>query len=317
VTLTAFPIDASSGSPSYLAQQFRQTMGALTYNGTARTLGAQSGIWPDRNPTITASSTTWTVTPFAAVVDAAFTTTQGAYFVAADANLTGSVTAAAGSARIDLLYIQVNDTVIDSSGSRNATVSYLAGTAGAGVPPATPARSVAIANINVPASGGGSPTVTNVWPYAVAAGGILPVANAAAYPASPVAGMVVYNLALGSVFIYNGASWVKYLPGPQLVSVAIGSLPTSGTERSATGSIVVTPSAATWSQTVAGLGLPFAISSGYNIHVTPGDNNGGLSQVTFVASSSSLTTIVGQAWTTTGAACSGVAVRINYTITGA
>lgn len=214
MTITCLPIDASGGTPAYTAQQTRNGFAGLWANGTARPLGSQSGF-AGGPPTITATSTTWSVPAATYVVDAAFTTTQSPYFIANDATVTGAVTAAnASNPRVDILYLQVNDTAIDSSGSRNATISYLAGTAAPSpVAPTLPARSLLLATINVPTSGGGSPAVTINPQFAVATGGLLPIATTAARSAlitNPYDGFPIYRTDTNRIEIYNGTTWDTY-----------------------------------------------------------------------------------------------------------
>lgn len=183
MTITIHPIDASGGLPAYTAQQTRQGWAALLGGGSGRQLGARSGFrvgTPSNVATVT--STTWTLGPCAAIIDPGASTHQGPYQWASDANITGSVTAAdATNPRKDILYIRVNDASAgDGSGARDANVYYLAGTpAPSPSAPALPSRSFLVATIDVPASGGGSPTATLNPVRVVAAGGILPVADAA------------------------------------------------------------------------------------------------------------------------------------------
>ncbi|MGI5247762.1 hypothetical protein [Dactylosporangium sp. CA-139066] len=139
-------------------------------------------------------------------------TIQAPYLVASDANATGSVTAAdATNPRKDILYVQVSDTDEDASGSRAATVGYLAGTAAA-IPsaPATPARSLLIGVIDVPKVGAGSPAFTGSGLWFVAAGGIVPVPSQAARDAlSAYAGQAVWRLDTNQVEIFDGTNWVS------------------------------------------------------------------------------------------------------------
>jgi hypothetical protein len=212
VTIVCLPIDASAGSPSYTAQQTRQAFSALSANGTARPLGAQSGIAAGAIPVMTASSTTWSVGAGSFIIDAAFTTTQAPYLVSNDAAVTGSVTAANASyGRYDILYVQISDTAIDGSGSRNAQILYLAGTAASSpVAPATPARSLLLATIFVPVSGGGAPTLSLNPVFTVANGGLLPVANSTnrgTLITNPYDGMPIYRQDTNRIEIYNGSSW--------------------------------------------------------------------------------------------------------------
>jgi hypothetical protein len=216
VTLTAQPVDVSSGSPTFTAQQSRQAFSAHIANGSSRTLGTVSGWSPGRTPsTLTATSTTWTVGQFACLIDPAFTTTQSIYEVSNDANLTGSVTAAnATNPRKDILYVTVNDAGMgDGSGSRTPAVSYLAGTAASSpTAPATPARSFLIATITVPQSGGGSPTIALNNTFQTAAGGIVPVVNFAALPATPYDGMAAWTMDTDLLWTYTGSAWIVQSP---------------------------------------------------------------------------------------------------------
>jgi hypothetical protein len=216
MTITCEPIDATGGSPAYSALAARQARSAHLYNGTARPLGSQSGR-RFGSLVVSATSTDWSVAPGSCIVDPAFTSTQGAYEVASDAIVTGSMTAAdATNPRKDIVYVKVNDDDIDGSGSRNAQILYAAGTPNASpVPPATPARSLVLGTITVPASGGGSPT-TALGQITVASGGLLPVASSTVRDAlitNPIGGMSVYREDTDSVEVYNGATWDTFVRG--------------------------------------------------------------------------------------------------------
>jgi hypothetical protein len=127
---------------------------------------------------VTATSTTWTVTPFGGIIDAEAAAAAGPYAYAFQSNQTGSITAAAGSDRYDRLDVQISDPA-ESDGTSNplVTIIYTAGTPGAGVIGAAPARSHLLTTILVPASGGGSPTVIFNPQYSAAAGGAMPFNN--------------------------------------------------------------------------------------------------------------------------------------------
>jgi hypothetical protein len=208
-----YPADAVGGAPSYTGRSLRQTLAPFLAGATsARPLGGISGVRPGTpSSTVTATSTTWTVTPFAGVIDLEAAAIAGPYTFAFDANVSNTVTAAnATNPRIDILSVRVNDgaegdgTVV----APFAEIVYTAGVAAATpAAPATPARSFVIANINVPVSGGGSPTVAWNAPYTVAAGGIQPV-SPTTYPASPSAGTAIYDQSLGCLLTYNGTGWV-------------------------------------------------------------------------------------------------------------
>lgn len=161
------------------AQQFRQAQAATHGGGSGRRLGGRSGFRVDTPSTVlTATSTTWTLGPCAAMIDPGATTHQGVYGWSSDANETGTVTAAdATYARKDIVYIQVNDSSAgDGSGATTAPVLYLAGTPAASPStPSLPARSFLVGIIDVPVAGGGSPAVTLSKARYAAAGAALPV----------------------------------------------------------------------------------------------------------------------------------------------
>lgn len=178
MTARVWPVDAVTGAPSYAGRALRQlsvSPGVAQATGS-RPLGGLSGVRPGTPITIaTATSTVWTVTPFLGMIDGEASAIAGVYSYAFDANKTGSVTAAAGSARVDRLDVQVSDPA-ESDGSSVPGVDIIRtdGTPGSGVPAAAPARSHPLALINVPASGGGSPTVTWNATYYCAPGGFVP-----------------------------------------------------------------------------------------------------------------------------------------------
>jgi hypothetical protein len=172
-----WPVDAVSGSPSYTGRALRQT-GVSPFVGQAtgsRPLGGLSGVRPGTPTSIaTASSTTWTVTPFLGVIDGEAAAIAGVYAYSFDSNQTGSVTAAAGSARVDRLDVQISDPAeSDGTSTPGVAIVYTAGTPGGGAPSA-PARSHPLVLINVPATGGGSPTVSWIASYYAGPGGFVP-----------------------------------------------------------------------------------------------------------------------------------------------
>lgn len=237
---TAYPADnpGSTYAVQFTATQGRTSLAAAMGGATAaRPLGGLSGVRPGTPSNIaTATSTTWTVTPFGGYIDLATSATNGGYFFSFQANQTGTVTAAVASARVDLLYTQSND-VNTSDGSAMAPqtlIGYQAGVGGAGVPVLSAARAFVIAQINVPASGGGSPTVTWVAPYCVAAGGILPVPTTV-YPASPYVGQYVDDAVLG-LRRYNGTGWGN----PASNVVAPSAFSGTGVVQNANGSLTLT-----------------------------------------------------------------------------
>lgn len=165
---TAFPLDALSGAPTYYAQSIRQAFSAfLGVAPAGRPLGATSGVRPGTpSTTVTVSGFTWACAAHSGVLDVQAAAVAGPYLYATDGNDTSSISAAdATNPRVDIVFVQINDTVQDGSGAESASVGYLAGTpASSPVAPAAPARSLVLAQISVPKAGGGNPTVSWVAP---------------------------------------------------------------------------------------------------------------------------------------------------------
>lgn len=206
-------VNAVSGAPAYNGRMLRQ-LNAVGFAGAtaARPLGARSGVRPGTSPTtVTATSTTWTCQPFAGLLDGQVAGEAGPYPFSFEAVATGAVTAAnASNPRIDIIYVDVDDPSEDASSVPAATRKYLAGTAAATpVAPSAPAGCMAVANINVPKSGGGSPTVTWVAPYCAAAGGVVDFNTKAELDAWTTAPAEQRAVALGTGVEYRrvGGSW--------------------------------------------------------------------------------------------------------------
>jgi len=147
-----------------------------------------------------------------------------AYAVNATGGLpSGAVTAAdLTRPRVDIVWVR-NDDPSEGDASPNPTVvfGYTAGAPLASpVAPATPARCMVLATIQVPMSGGGAPTVIWVAPYTVAAGAPIPVWSQAERDALTLRdGLQVYRLDLHLTETYNGAltlwlggAWTAYTP---------------------------------------------------------------------------------------------------------
>jgi len=143
----------------------------------------------------------------------------GPYAYAVNTDQTGAMTAAhATLARVDILWLRLDDPA-ESDGTTVPLVAagYLAGVASATpAPPSTPARCMVLAWINVPKSGGGSPTVTWKAPYLAGPGGIIPVHDQAdrdlitwATAENPV---YVHRLDTGVLEMRAGGSWVLVVP---------------------------------------------------------------------------------------------------------
>lgn len=176
------------------AKDFRNDMSVGMFGATAaRPTGGRSGVrYGTPTNTVSLSGFNGTIKPHSGFMDVQTSATAGPYWYSCTANETFTVSAAhATLPRVDIVTIRINDTVEDASGLETCTTHYKAGTAAASPVAPTPdtTRELIIATVAVPASGGGNPAVSWVAPYAVAAGGIIPVRNvterAALYTAYP------------------------------------------------------------------------------------------------------------------------------------
>ncbi|HEY1155328.1 MAG TPA: hypothetical protein VGE95_03425 [Arthrobacter sp.] len=162
---------------------------------------------------LTATSTTWTLGPCAAMIDPGAQVYQGMYGWSSDQNVTGDVTAAdATYDRKDIVYIQVNDFDMDGAGYKSAPVLYLAGTPSATpTAPDLPVRSLLVGTITVPKAGGGSPTVQLNTARYVAAGGALPIYSQNEQDTIPdkFDGLTIKRMDLPGRpdFTWDGANW--------------------------------------------------------------------------------------------------------------
>jgi hypothetical protein len=216
--------DPVTGAPSFTGKIFRSLLSALMGGGkTTRPFGSRSGVAAGTLASIvSATSTVWTVTPFCGFLDTSAGATDGATPFAFTTNQTGAVTAAdATSPRVDSLFVRLDDpSEGDGSSVPAPVIQYVAGAPGtaggargaAGGPPAIPARSFELAQLNVPVFGGGSPSVSWVAPYVVAAGGIVPVSGASQYPSSPYVGQYVDDVSLG-LMRWTGSAWAAVADG--------------------------------------------------------------------------------------------------------
>ena len=221
MALRIWPADAVAGAPSNTGRSLRQALMSLIGAGVtaARPLGARSGVRPGTpSSTVTATATVWTVKPHAGMLDVQAAAEASAYSYAVDANVTGAVTAAnATNPRIDLVYVQLADPAEgDGTAAPGINVLYLAGVAAASpAAPALPARSMALARINVPKAGGGAPSVSWIAPYLQS--GIWPVRDQAERLAMPIYGTyeapaLVRQADTGVVWEHDGVGWSAAQP---------------------------------------------------------------------------------------------------------
>lgn len=168
---TIWPVDAVSGAPSYTGRMLREAaMTALAGGATAaRPFGGFSGVRPGTSKTIgTMSGLNYTITPFGGAADPEASALAGMYGFAFPANETGTINAQTGTARTDLLSVKFNDPAEGDAGLPSVSIVYTVGVPG--LPP-SPGHGFDLYQINVPATGGGSPTLTWIAPVLTAAGG--------------------------------------------------------------------------------------------------------------------------------------------------
>lgn len=232
-----FPVNAVAGAPSYTGRMLRQSsVSPLAAMGsTARPLGARSGVRPGTPTNIcSVTATTWTVTPFAGLIDGAVAAIAGAYGYAFDSNQTGAVAAAGGSARTDRLDVQVIDPAEGGVAGANPLIQvvYTAGTPGLA---AAPPQSHPLARLNVPASGGGSPTVTWVASYSAAAGAIIPfptkaLMDAVVLPVGTYADVFADSTTVNNaLYRSTGTVWVRVSPMSWRNRKGVGTNPPAST----------------------------------------------------------------------------------------
>lgn len=172
---TLWPVNAVSGQPSYNGRMLRQ-VGSTKYAGArqGRPFGTRSGVRPGTPDTfVGVSSTQWVVGPHAGVLDVHTPAQVGPYEYAVEISQFGDLVAAdASDPRVDILYAQVADpSESDGTTTPGVVIGYQAGVAAVSpVQPATPARSMLLATINVPKAGGGSPSVIRQAPTLTLAG---------------------------------------------------------------------------------------------------------------------------------------------------
>lgn len=235
MTIVAFPLDAVSGAPSYTGEMLRQALSTLAgYAPPGRPLGVTSGVRGGTPATtVTATGTTWTIAPHSGALDLETSATAGPYFYAVKTSETGSVTAAnATNDRIDIVYVQINDPAESDGSSTPGVVSgYLAGTASSSpVAPSAPnSRCLILAQIYVPKSGTGSPSVTWVAPTTTASG------PAAAYSYGST--LSLQNFASGAYGVvntwtlttknigYSSGTWTIATPGLYRIDARLAFVP--------------------------------------------------------------------------------------------
>lgn len=144
---------------------------------------------------------------------------HGGWFVINDGDLTLTIAASsATNPRTDLVIGRVADPQYTASGDGLAAIKVVTGTAGAGAPvPTVPSTDGPYQVLGQVAVAANAATVTNAnitlntsasRPFTVAAGGVLPVANAAARTAlTPYLGQHVIEADTKREYVWDGTSW--------------------------------------------------------------------------------------------------------------
>lgn len=195
--------------PSYNAQELRRSFRMWAYpGGNSRSFGARTGIYPAALVAVTLSGTTVTVNSTTAAVNIDL---RGPYLVQFAGTTYELDPADVSNPRKDIVVGRVWDDDEDASGLREADTQYIVGTPGATpLEPPVPAGAFRMATIDVPASGGGSASLTLNAPYTVASGGVLPVRDASELPTDTMYdGMMVYRQDVNELHVRDGSFWWK------------------------------------------------------------------------------------------------------------
>jgi hypothetical protein len=217
---------------SYPARLDRLTIaGLLTPAASVGPIAARSGVRPAATGAamgvIQRSPADMLVTVNPGTVFIAAVSPVGGVYVCHNDDIFDVTIAAADPTlpRKDLVIARVYDAV-DDVGSRNEwAIEPVKGTANAvPVAPAAPAGAVVLAQITVPAGVTSIVTanITDVRPYTVALGGVLPVSGQTQRDAIAASvGLKVYRLDTGATETYNGSTWdagtaytSEYISGP-------------------------------------------------------------------------------------------------------
>jgi hypothetical protein len=178
-----------------------------------------------------------------------------------------------------------------------------------------------LATIQVPLSGGGSPTVIWVAPYTVAAGGVLPVYTQAEESALPLTdSLMIYRLDIDTIKVCNGTVWTAVPVAETFrnrdTAVLIGTAPASTVTkiRQEFSAIATTT---TGGAIAVSFPTPFANGITY-MAACPGDSIGvgGVGSVLTRLSLCSLSAYNAFVLTTGGAIVASTAVRVNVVAVG-
>lgn len=132
---------------------------------------------------------------------------QGAYLVSSDSQVALALAAAdATNPRNDLVVAKVQDAAY--SGATNSwSLAVVTGTpAATPADPATPANAIVLARVRVNAGATSPSTITDLRPFTVGLGGLLPCLSTA-LPATPYVGMQLYLTDKARKVVWNGTYW--------------------------------------------------------------------------------------------------------------
>jgi hypothetical protein len=195
-------------TPVYTAAEMRRLGAVLKHPGAISRFGARSGLRPGGSAAVTISGTTVTVQHNLGVIDPGVNALAGPYDFALQAE-SHSLVDAEANPRKDIVVIGVEDHDEDASGQRRVRSYVVKGTAAPSPgEPAVPTGAIRIATVDVPVSGGGSPTVTVNALWTVAVGGILPVRSVVELPTQGLyEGTYADHWDSDELKRYNGTGW--------------------------------------------------------------------------------------------------------------
>lgn len=201
-------IDAVGGTPEYNAKEMRQAAGGMYAKGVANPFSARPGIVPNSDlAPVAISGMTVTVRDLNIVFAPDIADPRNGPYLAAIPTANLAVTTAHGSLeRRDIVFAKVNDDVIDGSGSRDAVFGIADGTPGSGTDASIPTGSVPLARVTVPA-GSSTPSITDIAPRTVAAGGIIPSRSGFHPAAGRFEGLYIDDSGTDKLYRWNGSSF--------------------------------------------------------------------------------------------------------------
>ncbi|KXK63348.1 hypothetical protein AWW66_03275 [Micromonospora rosaria] len=200
---------------SYDAAETRRLFGTLLVKGgTADRFGARQGVHPAGVAPLSISGFTLTVQNIQGVIYPGPNLGGPYLFELRQHNRT--VPAAGAQPRRDIIVARIWNDDEDGSGAKSFDTEYVSGVPAASPSkPGLPTRSFEMGVIDVPASGGGNPTLTITTPYTVTTGGILPVRTAAELPTTGVyEGMYADVWDVDALVRWSGSAWQTMAEAP-------------------------------------------------------------------------------------------------------